>query len=74
MPFYEDGEPIIDGESGDLRVSCSVSFFGSTCLVCMLLCVQCADNSYANMSSFVSVLHHMNFSEGKAMTCTPVSL
>lgn len=33
MLFYEDGEPIIDGESGDLRVSSSVFTFVSNCLV-----------------------------------------
>jgi hypothetical protein len=72
--FYEDGEPIIDGESGDLRVSSSVFIFVSNCLVCMLLRVQFADNPYANMNSFVSVPHLMNFSEGKAMTYIPLSL
>ena len=67
--FYEDGEPIIDGEPGDLKVS---SF--NIGLVIDLLHLLSTDSIHHVLGSFVSAQHPMISSDGKAMTCIQLSL
>lgn len=62
--FYEDGEPIIDGEPGDLKVGFQPLF-----VICML-CIHCAtDNNSHTLYSSVFAQQPMIPSEGKEMTC-----
>jgi len=72
MLFYEDGESTIDGESGDLRVGGLVLCLFRNCSV-WILYIHSADYAYGILSSFVSLQHHMMFSDGRGMTCTPLS-
>lgn len=68
--FYEDGEPILDGETGDLKVSIfSLGFLVEVSWLNFLLIVV---PSVFGSSVFVQNL--MMSSEGKEMTCVQLLL
>ncbi|KAG4913735.1 hypothetical protein JHK82_054323 [Glycine max] len=62
--FYEDGEPIIDGESGDLRVS------NLSLSISMLLCMHCADYYMAEQFRIRTAPHDVFRREGNDLHTT----
>lgn len=64
MLFYEDGEPIIDGESGDLRVS------NLSLSISMLLCMHCADYYMAEQFRIRTAPHDVFRREGNDLHTT----
>lgn len=68
VTFYEDGEPMIDGEAGDLRVSAFPIIY-----LIVVVFAKGFENPYFMFNSSASTLHPTTFSEGKAMTCILLS-
>lgn len=63
MVFYEEGEPIIDGEAGDLRV---ISFHNIIIIIVLFISILLTVGKFSGSSVFVQ--QHMRGLGGKAIT------